>query len=134
MVVFQKAYWVNFASAYKGIKILDLCDGDWLFWNYDIVQTLEHVDAVTCSTMEIAKFIVGITDKPVWVIPDRIDFADLVRADGTKRWKEHTGELKKAVWFGYAHNFSILNTTLRALQKRDIELIVVANDGFIPPF
>jgi len=32
VVIYQKAYWVEHAKLFKGIKILDLCDPDWLHW------------------------------------------------------------------------------------------------------
>lgn len=131
VVVLQKAYWVDFVKEYGGIKILDLCDADWLSWQYKIVETIQHIDAITCSTEAIARFVVQLTDKPVWVIPDRVDFEEM-KKDGKRRFKEHEGDLKKAVWFGYADNFPTLDAAVRALVKRNIELLVVSDKTYVP--
>ena len=127
VIIYQKAYWVEHAKLFKGIKILDLCDADWLSWGYAIVEMIENVDAVTCSTKAIAEFIVNVTDKPVWVIPDRIDLdVDIPK-------KEHQGELKKAVWYGYSHNQEQIAPAIQALIKRDIELFVISEKPYILP-
>jgi hypothetical protein len=124
IVVFQKAYWIEYAQAFEGIKILDICDADWLQWSYNIKQMIDLCDAVTCSTMEIAKFLVQLTDKPVVVIPDRVDFSEMPKP------KVHEGPLKTAVWYGYAENFEVLEGAIPALKKRGIDLIVVSNKSF----
>ncbi len=125
-IIFQKAYFPQFLEAYKGIKILDLCDADWLQWNYKLTESLVHCDGVTCSTIEIAKFIVKMTDKPVAVIPDRVDF------DTVKKTKEHFDDIKKVAWFGYSDNFEVLEMAIPAIVKRGLELIVVSNKAFSP--
>jgi len=126
-LIYQKCYWVEHAKQFEGIKILDLCDADWLSWGYAIVEMIENVDAITCSSRAIAEFIVNVTDKPVWVIPDRLDLDAIIPK------KEHEGELKKVVWFGYQHNQEQIGPAIPALIKRDLELIVISEKPYIVP-
>lgn len=126
VVIFQKAYWVQFAKEFKGVKILDLCDPDWRHWIYNVKEMIEEIDAITCSSMEICKFVVGLTDKPVVYIPDRIDFEILPGR------KSHKGPTKKVAWFGYSDNFPMVDASIPALRKRGLELIVVSNKVYIP--
>jgi hypothetical protein len=128
VVIYQKAYFVEHAKLFKGIKILDLCDADWLSWGYDIRAMIDEVDAITCSTQAIAEFIVNVRPElPVWVIPDRIDFSQEMPQ------KEHIGDTKKVVWFGYQHNQEQLVYVLPALIRRKLELIVISNKPYIVP-
>lgn len=126
VVIYQKAYFVLHAKNFKGIKILDLCDPDWRNWNCPIKEMLDNIDAVTCSSVEIAKFISGMTDKPVVYIPDRIDFSILPKP------KEHVGELKSVAWYGYSQNFAMLDSAIIALKKRKLKLFVIADKTYIP--
>jgi len=125
VLILQKAYWAEFVKAFKGIKILDLCDADWLHWNYKTIETLTECDAVTCSTEAIAEFIRKYTDKPVVVIPDRIDLKNI-----NEQKKEHAETIKTAVWFGYADNYPMIDAAITALKKRGIDLIVISNDTY----
>lgn len=127
VMVFQKVYWPEYARMFKGIKILDLCDADWLDWGYKIKEMIEEMDYITCSSMEIAKFISGITDKPVAFIPDRIDF------DGLLPPKKHSGKSKNVAWYGYAENFSQLDPAIPAIRKRKLDLYVISSKGYVPP-
>ena len=72
IMIYQKVYWIEHAKQFNGIKILDLCDPDWKEWSSRIKQMIDLCDAVTTSTYEIAKYIIKLTDKPVWYIPDRL--------------------------------------------------------------
>lgn len=126
VTVLQKAYWPEYAAAAPGIKILDMCDADWIAGGYKIMETLEHCHAVTCSSMAIASFMAGVTDKPVAYIPDRIDFEVI---EG--KFKEHVGEAKTIAWFGYHQNHEMLSSAMRALAKRNLELIVVSDKTFV---
>lgn len=130
-VILQKAYWLEgleelekYAPG-KHIKILDICDADWLHWGYRIKQILDLCDAVTTSTIAQAEFLVKYTDKPVWCIPDRLALEEF----GTLK-KDHTGKgtAKIAVWYGYSENFPMLDAAVNALVEVGIEeLIVIAN-------
>lgn len=123
VVIYQKCYWIEHAQNFKGVKILDMCDADFLHWGYRIKQMIDLCDAVTTSTVALAEFIVKYTDKPVWYIPDRLDFEEV-----SELKKEHKGDAKKAAWFGYSENFPMLDSAVNALPKNGIkELIVIAN-------
>lgn len=126
-MIFQKVYWPKYAKEFKGIKILDLCDQDWGDWNCSMVEMIEECDAVTCSTLEIAKFIVNITDKPVMVIPDRVNF------DKISTRKLHEGPAKKVVWYGYIENQLMLDSAIPAIVKAKLDLIVIANKPYTLP-
>jgi hypothetical protein len=69
------------------------------------------------------------TDKPVWVIPDRLDFGEF----GTLR-KKHKGEAKVAAWFGYSENFPMLDSAVNCLLKAGIEELIVIADKRQPYF
>jgi hypothetical protein len=125
VMVYQKAYWVDHAKEFKGIKILDLCDPDFLHWSYKFREMIEECHAVTTSTIELALYIKKLCpDKEVWCIPDRINLNE------TDLKKDHKGNglTKKIGWFGYSENFPMLDAAISALiDLRMEELIVVAN-------
>jgi len=127
VLIFQKAYWLEMAREFTGIKILDICDPDFLDWHYNIKEMADLCDAVVTSTEKLADSIVRFVNVPVWVIPDRVD------VDGTKNRKEHYGEAKKAVWFGYSQNFPLLDQAAMAMGKYGLELIVIADNVYIEP-
>lgn len=123
VMIYQKVYWIEHAKAFEGIKILDLCDPDWLHWGHRVKQMIDLCDAVTTSTIELAKFIVNLTDKPVWYIPDRLDPEMF-----NKPQKVHTGDAKKVVWYGYSENFPMLTPAIPSLIQHGMEeLIVIAS-------
>ncbi len=126
-IIFQKVYFPEYAKAFKGIKILDMCDADWLDWNCKMTEMLEEVDAITCSSIELTKQMARFTKKPVYFIPDRVKLSDMPAP------KVHYGPTKKVVWFGYSQNFPMLHSAIPALTKRDLDLIVVADKPYIPP-
>jgi len=127
VMVFQKVYWAKYAKRFTGIKILDLCDADWLNWNCEMVEMITECDAITCSTIEIAKFVVNITDKPVVLIPDRVNF------DMISTRKVHQGPAKKVAWYGYIENQLMLDSAIPAIKKSGLELIVIANKPYTLP-
>lgn len=136
VMIFQKVYVTgdtfrssafDFIKHYQGIKILDVCDPDWLgssAWTKGclIKQTVDNVDAVVVPTEPLAKFIRQLTDKPVKVIPDRFVI------ESFPPLKQHTGDVKKAVWFGYAHNAEILKYAMHFIEKNNIHLTVISNE------
>lgn len=126
-IIFQKAYWTQMANAFQGVKIFDICDPDWFDWGYPFKEMLDGCDAVTASSLELTKAVANFTDKPVYFIPDRIDFDDMLPP------KVHKGPTKNVVWYGYAHNFPMLVSALPALQKRNLNLIVISDDVFVIP-
>ena len=126
-IIFQKVYWVEYAKIFKGIKILDLCDADFLDWACRIKEMIEECDGITTSTEALAEVIRKYTDKPVRCIPDRVDM------DYHSQKKIHSGEAKKAVWFGYAQNQKTIESVLPLLVQHKLGLIVVSNMPFIMP-
>lgn len=123
ILIFQKVYWIEYASQFMGLKILDMCDADFLHWGYRIKQMIDLCDAITTSTENLTKYIKKITDKPVIYIPDRLDLESF----GNLK-KEHAGPTQKVGWYGYSENFLMLDKAINSLVKLKIpELIVIAN-------
>jgi len=127
VVIYQKAYWVEHAKVFKGIKILDMCDPDWMHWQYRIKEMLEEVDAVTTSTEALASAVRKFTNKPVYCISDRVDLSKYIGR------KQHIGDAKWVVWFGYSSNFEMLKPVVHFLKKFGLNLIVIADKGFSLP-
>lgn len=125
-MIFQKVYWLpdyRFVEHFKGIKILDICDPDWLD-NMYIKRTVDNCDGVAVPTEEIQRFIQQMTDKPVKVIRDRFDMEFVPKLKIHKDKKQLT-----AVWFGYHHNAEVLRAgAVRALEEYNMRLIIISDD------
>jgi len=126
-VIFQKCYWTEYAELFNGIKILDLCDPDWLHWGYRVKRMVDSMDAITTSTEALAIDIRNFTDKPVLCIPDRLDF------DTFKIKKVHEGDAKTVVWYGYSSNTIMLDQVLYFLDKLKLDLIVISDKNYLIP-
>lgn len=124
VVLYQKAYWCEHAEVFNGIKILDLCDPDFLHWGYRTKQMIDLCDAVTTSTEALAEAVRKFTDKPVVCISDRMDLGY------HKIKKIHSGKAKNVVWFGYSDNFEMLKPVIHFLIKNNLNLIVVSNKDY----
>jgi len=127
VVIYQKAYFVDHAKIFKGIKILDICDPDFLSWRYRTVEMIQEVDAITTSTEALAEAIRNFTDKPVLCVPDRIDL------DTIEKTKYHKGEAKTVGWYGYSTGFEMLKPVLYFLKKLRLNLTVISDGGFSLP-
>lgn len=126
VIIFQKTYWLEYIKAFKGIKILDLCDPDWLD-TQPIVEILDNVDAITVSSEGLKTAIEQFTDKPVVFIPDRQDM------DFHKMKKEKHEEIAKwVVWYGYSGNSKLLDKTILTLKKLKLKLKVISD--CVPPY
>lgn len=124
-IIFQKVYWQFFMEKYKGIKILDLCDVDWMRCNLDLVELSQYIDAVTCSSENLTKAVQKYIKKPVYYIPDRLNLKYF-----TKK-KEHLDKAKSVVWFGYVDNAKeVLPQVLPSLARNNLKLYVISNDIF----
>lgn len=129
VLIFQKVYVMDsrqglyqFPITYKGgLKILDLCDPDWMVHNNWLVATVNGVDAVTASSQAIVDFVKQITDKPVRLIKDRFDLEMFPEP------KVHKGEAKDIVWFGYMHNAEVLRGVVFHCKKRGLRLTVISD-------
>lgn len=119
-IIFQKVYWKEMARAFKGKKILDICDPDWLD-GFEVVSFLQDMDAVTVPTEAMKEAMEKFTTIPITVIPDRINLAEMNPP------KKHEGKAKKVVWFGYSHNSDVLDATLFNLKKRELTLKVISD-------
>lgn len=125
VLVFQKVYWnVDYylPETYKGgLKILDICDPDWLD-NMYVKKTVDNMDAVVVPSKGLQDFMQQLTDKPVKLIPDRFDMEFIPKL------KKHTGKLKRAVWFGYSHNAIVLEGAIATLERLGIALSIVSDE------
>ena len=108
-------------------KILDICDPDWLGTGglnkaCLIKETVDAVDAIVTPTEALAAFIRQLTDKPVRVIKDRFI------VDGISAPRQHVGEAKKVIWFGYSHNADTLKSAVRVVSDMGLELTILAEE------
>lgn len=123
VMIYQKVYTTQdykFQKYFKGIQILDICDPDW-FEGALINETVSYMDGVTCPTQEMADFIRQFTDKPIKVIPDRHD------QENIKPLKEHTGEAKSVVWYGYKQNAELLTSAIPTIETLGLSLTIISN-------
>ena len=125
-VIFQKAYFERYMKEYDGIKILDICDPDWLDGR-PIKACVELCDAVTCSSVALKEFLESITDKPVHYIPDRMDL------DYYPKQKIHKGRARSVVWFGYSNNHKLIDSCLFTLARLGLSLTVISDHPYMPP-
>lgn len=125
VLIFQKVYWnVDYylPETYKGgLKILDICDPDWLD-NMYVKRTIDNMDAVVVPSKGLQDFIQQLTDNPVKLIPDRFDM------EFVPKLKKHKGKIKQAVWFGYRHNADVLEGAIRTLERMGIGLTIISDD------
>lgn len=126
VMIFQKVYmqfdW-KFIKNFKGIKILDICDPDWMGNEMqNLKETIDVVDGVTVPTEPLKEFLSQMTDKPIRVVPDRheVELAPNLRL--------HSGRIKKAVWYGYKQNAELLRFAVPSLEAAGIHLTVLSND------
>ncbi len=128
VLIFQKVYWSNMMENFDGIKILDLCDPDWLE-GQPVFEFIDLCDAVTTSTEALAEYIRKLRPNVfVKCIPDRVYIPEV------KPMKEiHHGPLKKVCWYGYHGNTHYLMNTFEELIKRGIELTVISGATYDPP-
>lgn len=114
-IIFQKVYWDELMDNFSGIKILDLCDPDWLEGR-DVMKYVDMADAVTTSTQALADYILKFSpNKIVRCIPDRIDLEEHKTVK-----TEHASKLQQLVWFGYSTNFQYISDILEDSKGRDI--------------
>jgi hypothetical protein len=129
-IILQKVYWDDMVKDFDGVKILDMCDPDWMKGGQtscNLVEISEHIDAITCSTDALTNVIKKIVKIPVITIPDRINL------DYFTIQKKHTDKANSVVWFGYYHKAKmVLNQVMRSLKDKGLSLYVVSNGQFIP--
>jgi hypothetical protein len=128
-VIFQKTYWLEYATAFSGIKILDICDPDLLYWNSPLKAMADTCDVVTTSTQPLAELIANYTKTPVVCISDRVDLESI---RGLRKSHVGNGTAKTAVWFGYSANFPSLDCAIPELLACDFNHLVVVADSDRP--
>ena len=124
VLVLQKVYMQSdwkWIAKIPCIKILDICDPDWLEGQH-IKETVDAVDGITCPTQPMADFLAQLSNKPIKVIPDRHDIANVPPL------KTHIKPLKKLVWFGYRQNSDLLRPAISVLERLNLDLTVISND------
>lgn len=126
VLIFQKVYWDLMLNEFKGKKIIDLCDPDWLEGK-DIMKYVNKCDLCTTSTEPLAQFVRKFVKNKVTCIPDRI------KLEEHKARGKHEGEAKVIGWFGYAHNQYYLTQTLEVLAEKRLRLKVISNQPYTPP-
>lgn len=127
VMIFQKVYWENMKREFKGIKILDICDPDWLE-KKPVFKFVDLCDATVTSTPALAEYIRKIRpDAIVKCIPDRVLLSQAVPKKQT-----HLGKIKKLVWFGFHHNTHYLVDTFDELIRNNVELTVISQQPFEP--
>ena len=126
-LIFQQAFWKEMAMLFDGPKIIDLCDPDWLKYEFDFVELGHHVHAITCSSAELRDLVQRyIPNKIVEHVPDRFDFSLFPKPHGL-----HHGKAKKAVWFGYTHNaHETLPQLAPRIKEYGLELLIIANEPY----
>lgn len=110
----------RFPEHFENKKILDICDPMWLE-GHAIVETCQAMDAVTCPTEALADYLRQFT-KNVVVVPDRFDL------DVIPEPKQHNGEAKTVVWFGYSHNSELLKPAIPIIESLGLKLLIISND------
>lgn len=125
VLVFQKVYWKEMAKEFKGLRIFDACDPDWLD-GAEMVSMLKNIDIVTVSSLKLKEDIEKFTDKPVYYIPDREDLEILPPV------KQHdiNKEAEKVVWFGYNGNFEVLDPVIDSLVSMGLKLKVISDGRY----
>lgn len=126
-IIYQKAYWVEHARAFQGIKIFDLCDPDFLHFGYRTKEMIEEVDVITTSTEPLAVALRQFTDKPVICVPDRLDLSE------HELQKVHIGRTKSVVWFGYSTGFGMIDTAIKVIEDLGLNLIVISDQSYLLP-
>lgn len=125
VVVYQKAYHLEHMKHFEGVKILDLCDPDWLEGK-PVIEAIGHCDAVTTSTEALAEYLRELTEKPVVCVPDRIDLAE------HQGRKVHQGKARGVVWFGYSSNQKVIDQCLTTLKRLGLQLTVLSDLPYAP--
>jgi len=123
--IYQKVYWERRLKVNPAIKILDICDPDWMERpsNQYFRKIIEYYDAITFPTKEFKKFFDKyLPNIPNKVIPDRLDL------DLFDKRKVHKGTATKVVWFGYSQNQNVLHQAAATLRALKLKLTVISDD------
>lgn len=135
VVIFQKVWheelYESLAQRKDVIKILDLCDPEHIMGNWPIMRIASLVDGIVTSSQGLKDGLeqLGVQCPVVW-IDDRVD----TKFFQFRKRKEHTGQLKQAVWFGYrGHGENALQPVLPYLMMNQIKLTTISDTPLIFP-
>ena len=128
VVIFNKTYEWKLAKMLtdNGIKVIvDMCDPNHLPTEPDgrseknCLLTFMFCSVIVVNTQALADSVRSYTDKPVYIIPDRLDL------EWHKPKKEkYREDLNHLVWYGYAENYPNIEAYLpEILKKYEITLI-----------
>lgn len=126
VLVFQKVYWEDMLEKFDGLKVIDLCDPDWLEGR-DVMRYVNACDICTTSGENLKEFIQKFTTTPVHCIPDRIKLDEHIPRE------PHKGKARKICWMGYSHNQHYIYPCLEFLAEKGLELTVISNQQYAPP-
>jgi hypothetical protein len=103
----------------------DLCDPDFLDPEHErrVLAVLPLFDFAVATTWRIA----GWLDKwlPTWVIPDRVDIAEIEQIG---RHTPTPARKPRLVWAGYERNAPALDPLLSTIKELDLPLTILAMD------
>jgi hypothetical protein len=127
-VVFQKVYWLEYARRFDGLKILDVCDPDFLDWRAApaVIEMMDACDAVTASTSALAAVLKRYTATPVRHVPDRLDLESFARHD--KKDHRGRGRTTTVAWYGYGSNLPMLESIVDTIVENEIPNLIVISD------
>ena len=115
-IIFQQTYISPYLDVYDGVKILDLCDPDWMT-EPAFAECLNKMDGVVTSTEPLAEYVRTMTSIPVICIDDHHDF------EWYGKPKEQIEEKANTVaWFGYSHNIRAIRHWLPYLKQLGLKL------------
>lgn len=127
VLIFQKVYWQAMMQNFKGIKILDLCDPDWLEGK-PVLEYSDMADATVTSSQALADYIKKFRpNSRILCIPDRIDL------DIHKPKENHAGPAKTIAWFGYSTNIHYIEKCFDDIIAKDLTLTVISDQPYNPP-
>ena len=127
-VIFQKVYWLEYARRFDGLRILDVCDPDFLDWRAGqaMIQMMNECDAVTASTARLVSSLERYTATPVRCVPDRLDIESFSRYE--KKNHMGRGRTRIVAWYGYGRNLPMLESMLNAVRECGIQELIVISD------
>jgi len=128
VVIFQKVWWRELYEQLDCIKVLDLCDPEWLMAGWPIVEMSYLVDAIVVASdglYNALKPIINPDCELVW-INDRVDFQQF----GKGMKKQYTSDtVSKIGWFGYFGNGEkTLQQVIYSLREHDLKLKIISDN------
>lgn len=129
-LIFQKVYWKEMMQLFKGPKILDLCDPDWLNGSVNIIEIGNLADAITCSSEALTAMVKKMFRKKIVIhVPDRLDF-NIYPAPKI----QHNEFVKNVVWFGFVKNaYETLNQFSAIIKEYNLKLTIIADQPYTQP-